>query len=258
MDIIAALLQETDKILILLTRFSGLMLTPIFSAKNIPLVWKTSFVLFLTYFGWLIGLADSYQAPDNGLNLILVLVSEILIGVLISLVAQFIFASIQLAGQIMDFQMGFGIVQVMDPFSGIQVPMLGNFYYILAMLILLQIDGHHLLIQAIVSSYQHIPIGQFTISGGIVQQLVLFFGEIFITGLKLALPLVGSLIIVDVIMGIISRTVPQMNIFMVGMPVKILFGFGVLFMTLPLFIHLLNSLFDHLFWQIDSILRIVS
>lgn len=257
MDIITALLQETDKILILLARFSGLMLAPIFSAKNIPLIWKTSLTLFLTYFGWSMGLANNYQAPDLGLNLFLVLISEFLIGLMLSLVTLFIFAAIQLAGHEMDFQMGFGIVQVMDPLSGTQVPVIGNFYYILAMLIFLQIDGHHLFIKALVSSYQHIPIGGFAVRGGVAQQLVLFFGELFATGLKLSLPLVGTLIVVDVILGIVSRTVPQMNIFMVGMPAKIIIGFGVLFVTLPLFIHLLNALFDHLFWQLDTIMRVV-
>lgn len=257
MEIITALLQETDKILILLARFSGLMMSPVFSARNIPVPWKAALVLLLTYFGWLLGLADNFSTPANWFNFVLVLVAELLIGILLSLVAQLFFAGIQLAGQHIDFQMGFGIVDIMDPMTGVPVPIIGNFYYIIAMLIYLQLDGHHLFLQAIYASYQTIPIGEFAINGVVIQTLLQFFGEVFVVGLKLSLPIAGTILVVDFVLGIISRTVPQMNIFMVGMPAKIIFGFGVLFMTLPLFIYLLNSMFERLFLQIDAIMRLV-
>lgn len=257
MEIINTLLQESDKILILLARFSGIALAPIFNARNIPVTWKAAFILFITYFGWLMGLAQNFTVPTNALALALVLVSEVLLGIVLSLIAQFLFGAIQLAGQLIDTQMGFGIMNVIDPMSGAQAPMIGNFKYILAMLVFLQINGHHLFLQAIYESYQDIPIGQFAVSGSVMQMLLQFFGEVFVTGLKLSLPVVASLLITDVVMGIMSRTVPQMNIFMVGMPAKIILSFGVLLVTIPLYIYLLNSLFEHLFSQIQQFLRLV-
>jgi len=256
MEIINTLLMESDKIFILAARFSGIALAPIFNARNIPVTWKAAFVLFVTYFGWLMGLTANYTSPSQALAFILVLFAEILLGIVLSLTAQFLFGAIQLAGQLIDTQMGFGIMNVVDPMSGAQAPMLGNFKYILAMMVFLQIDGHHLFLQAIYDSYQTIPIGQFGISGSVIQLLLQFFGEVFIIGLKLSLPIVGSLLITDVIMGIMSRTVPQMNIFMVGMPAKIILGFGVLLVTLPLYIYLLNAMFEHLFSQIYQLLRV--
>ncbi len=257
MELINTLLQEADKLLILFARFTGLFILPIFNARNIPTAWKASFVIFLTYFGWVMGLTDNYAVPANGLSFALVLVSELLLGILLSVVTQFFFAAIQLAGQLIDTQMGFGIVNVMDPLSGAPAPILGNFKYILTMLVFLQVDGHHLLLKALYGSYNVIPIGEFAVSDNIIRLLVSFFGEVLFTGLQLALPVVGSLLVVDIVMGIISRTVPQMNIFMVGMPAKILFGFAVLLVTLPLFIYLLNSLIEHLFIQLDQIMRVV-
>jgi len=257
MEIINTLLQEGDKILVLAARFSGIALAPIFNVRNVPVVWKAAFIIFITYFGWLMGLAESYQVPTQTLAFALVVISEILVGIVLSLVAQFLFAAIQLAGQVIDTQMGFGIMNVVDPLSGTQAPLLGNFKYILAMLVFLQIDGHHLFLKAIYDSYASIPIGQFAVKGTMIQMLLQFFGEVFVVGLKLSMPILGSLLITDAIMGIMSRTVPQMNIFMVGMPAKILLGFGVLLVTVPLYLYLLNALFEHLFSQIYQLLRVM-
>lgn len=257
MEIINNLMQESDKVLILVARFSGIALAPIFNARNIPGTWKAVFIVFLAYFGWQMGLAQDYIVPTHTLAFALVLVSELLLGIVLSLVAQFLFTAIQLAGQLIDNQMGFGIVNVIDPLSGAQAPMVGNFKYILAMMVFLQLDGHHLFLQAMYESYQAIPIGQFAISGNAIQVILQFFGEIFVIGLKLSLPIVGTILITDVVMGIMSRTVPQMNIFMVGMPAKIILGFGVLLVTMPLYLYLLNSLIEHLFVQIYQLIRII-
>lgn len=258
MDIISDLLNEIDKFLIILARFSGIGSVPFFSARNVPGQWKVGFILLLTLFGWNVGLTGAYQPPDHVINLILVLINELLIGIVLALVSQFFFASIQLAGQIIDTQMGFGIMNVVDPLSGTQSPLLGNFKYIIAMLVLLQIDGHHLFLQALFDTYLFIPIGGFIIGDEVIKNLIFLFGNIFSTGFKLALPIVGSLIITDLIMGIMSRTVPQMNIFMVGMPAKIILGFGVLMAVIPLYIYLLNALIERLFKEIYQLIRLMA
>lgn len=258
MDIISGLLNETDKVLIIMARFTGIGLAPVFNARNVPVTWKIALVLLLTSFGWSLGLAGTYQAPSNALQFILVLILEILIGIILALAAQFFFAAIQLAGQVIDTQMGFGIMNVVDPLSGTQAPLLGNFKYILAMLVFLQIDGHHLFLQALFDTYAYIPIGGLRIGDELIKNIILFFGNIFSIGIKLALPIVGSLLITDVIMGIMSRTVPQMNIFMVGMPAKIILGFSVLLVTVPLYIYLLNSLIESLFGEIYQIIRLMA
>lgn len=258
MEIISGLLSEIDKFIIILARFTAIGLFPFFSARNLPAAWKIAFVLLLASFGWNIGLSGSYEPPAELISFILVLINEFLIGIVLALVSQFFFASIQLAGQAIDTQMGFGIMNVVDPLSGTQSPILGNFKYIIAMLVLLQVDGHLLFLQALFDTYTFIPIGGLKIGEEVIKNLIFLFGNIFSTGFKLALPIVGSLIITDLIMGIMSRTVPQMNIFMVGMPAKIILGFGVLMAVIPLYIYLLNALIERLFSEIYTLIRLMS
>lgn len=257
METISLLLEESDKLLILLARFSGLGFAPIFNARNVPALWKTAVVLLMVYFSWQIGLANNYQPPETLLKYVLVFLNEVIIGLLLSLIAQFFFAAINLAGQIIDTQMGFGIMNVVDPMSGTQAPLLGNFKFILAILVYLQIDGHHLFIKALIQTYDFIPIGHFSLQEPLIRLLITFFGNIFVTAIKLSFPIVASLIVTDVIMGIMSRTVPQMNIFMVGMPAKIILGFGILLVVVPLYIYLLNTLIAEMFKEIYQIVRVL-
>lgn len=255
MDYLGQILQEGDKILLLLARISGLALAPVYNARNTPLLWKVSFITFITLFGWQLGLIDEYIAPTNTVSYILILLIEIGIGIILSLVAQFFFAAIQLAGQLIDTQMGFGIMNVVDPISGTQAPIIGNFKYILAMLVYLQIDGHHLFLQALFDSYKVLPIGHLYLQNEFFSFLISFGGNIFLIACKIALPIVGALMVTDIISGIMARTIPQMNIFMVGMPAKILLGFGVLLIILPLYIYLMNSLIQDMIKQLYLIIR---
>ena len=249
------LLRVNDRFLILLARLSGIVFAPVFNTKTIPVIWKVSFILIMTVFAWKFGFSASYQVPEGLFAYVITLACEITTGLIISLTAQFFFAAIQLAGQLIDTQMGFGIMNVIDPLSGTQAPILGNFKFVLALLVYLNVNGHHLFIQALFDSYRIIPIGEMSLGTTFLQLLIQYFGNIFIIGLKLSLPIVGALLFADIILGIMARTVPQMNIFMVGMPAKILLGFGVLLASIPLFIYYLNSLIENMFFQIYHIIR---
>lgn len=254
MDILQVLLQESDKFMLLMARFAGIAAAPIYSTRNLPGLWKASFVLFLTLVAWQFGLSDAYQVPNNIGTYFVVFIGEVLIGLIVALVAQFFFAAIQLSGQVLDTQMGFGIMNVIDPLNGTQAPLMGNFKYIIAILVFLQVDGHHYLVQALFDSYQVIPIGEIFFENGFISYLISYFGSIFVIGMKLALPVLGTLLFTDIILGIMSRTVPQMNIFMIGMPVKILLGLGVLLVVIPLYIYLLNTLISDLIKDIYQII----
>jgi len=252
---ISSFLQETDKFLILMARFSGIVFAPVYSTRNIPVIWKMGFVFLVTLTAWQYGTADAFTTPPDTVSYIIVLVSEITIGIILSLVAQFFFAAIQLAGEVIDTQMGFGIMNVIDPLNGTQAPILGNFKFILAMLVYLEVNGHHYFLQALFDSYQVIPVGHISFQNNFYTFLINFFGNIFVIGLKISLPILGALLFTDLILGIMARTVPQMNIFMVGMPLKILLGFGVLLATVPIYIYLLNSLIGDMITQIYQIIR---
>jgi flagellar biosynthetic protein FliR len=257
MNYLAALLGEWDQFLILLARFTGITFIPIFNTRNIPVQWRISILMILTFFAWFIGLGKTVPTELKLPVYVLTIATEVLTGIALALVIQFIFAGVQLAGQLLDTQMGFGIMNVVDPLSGTQAPILGNFKYVLALLVFLQVEGHHYFIKALFDSYETIPVGQsFFLSTHFIQSYLSYFGDIFIIGCKLSMPIVGTLLITDFVMGIMARTVPQMNIFMVGMPVKILIGFFVLLITIPLYIYLLNTSFADTINKIYNLLRL--
>lgn len=251
------LLNESDKFMLVLSRFAGLLLAPIYSTRNLPAMWKAALALFLAFLGWQAGLPGSYQVPAGVGAYVLVIFSEVLVGFSIALTAQFFFAAIQLAGQVLDTQMGFGITNVIDPLSGTQAPLLGNFKYIIAILVFLQVDGHHYLLKAFFDSYDAVPIGQAAVTAGLMEYLFHYFGNIFVIGMKLAIPILGTVLITDIILGVMSRVVPQMNIFMVGMPAKILVGFGVMLVIMPLYIYLLNALIAGMIQEIYQIIDVL-
>lgn len=158
---------------------------------------------------------------------------EIVIGALIGFCFATLFWAIRMAGDLIGLQMGFSIVNVIDPSSTEQVSLIGEFKYILAMLILLILDGHHLMIGALVDTYKVAPIGGGSFGNLTLDAIIRVSAATFVTAIKLGAPVMITLLLTDVVMGIVSRTVPQMNIFIVGFPLKIGIGFLILAASLP-------------------------
>ncbi len=256
MNYLAGFLVEGDRFLVLMARLAGISFIPLFNTRNIPLQWRVFFLLALTFFAWFLGLANTFTVNLQLPAYSLVIITELLTGIAMALVIQFFFAGVQLAGQLIDTQMGFGIMNVVDPLVGTQTPLLGNFKFILAILLFLQIDGHHYFIKALFDSYELVPIGSCVfLDPYFIESYLSYFGKLFIVGCKFGMPIVGTLLVTDFVMGIMARTVPQMNIFMVGMPIKILIGFFVLLITIPFYIYILNLSFSDLFQQIYNLFR---
>jgi len=172
------------------------------------------------------------------------IIKEFIVGLTIGYVAYLVFSAIYLAGQFIDMQIGFSMVNVMDPVNNIQVPVTANFYFILSMIIFLVVNGHHLLIKALFDSYTYVPVGKAVFTGEILDNMIKIFGSIFVIGFKIAAPITAAILITDVALGIISRTVPQLNVFVVGMPLKIGLGIAVIVLTIPAFMMMMDSIFD--------------
>ncbi|WP_249869771.1 flagellar biosynthetic protein FliR [Oceanobacillus saliphilus] len=219
---------------------------PLFSYRTVPLQFKIGFSFFLAMIMF-------YTVDSTGLVMnemyIFLLVKEAMVGLLIGLIAFIIVSALQIAGGFIDFQMGFAIANVMDPQTGAQTPLTGQYLYIIALLFLLSVDGHHLVIDGIVNSYHFIPLDTFIPFGNssIADFVITTFNRMFLIAFQIAIPIVGCLFLVDVAMGIIARTVPQINVFVVGLPLKILVSFAALLAFLPLYITLVRSLFHSMF-----------
>jgi flagellar biosynthetic protein FliR len=166
-----------------------------------------------------------------------------------------LFVGIQFAGQFAGLQMGLDIVDVIDPHSSGQISIIGQYLNILAILILLTIDGHHLVLQGLARSFEVIPLGGIVLKEALMLKLIALSSEVFIIAIKISAPVVLALFLVSVALGVLARTVPQMNILVVGFPVQLAAGLGVLIASLPLFYllmgKLVNALARHLAALID-------
>ncbi|MDR1204492.1 MAG: flagellar biosynthetic protein FliR [Peptococcaceae bacterium] len=256
MDISAPLLEDIGRFFLLIARFAGIGFIPVFSTRNVPVQWRVAFILTLTLLSWQSGLAGGYAGAVFNLAYYGSLFLELVLGLSLALVVHFIFAGIQLSGQYLDTQMGFGITNVLDPMMGTAMPLLGNFQYILCMFVFLEIDGHIQLLEAMRASYEFIPLGG--VDWIQIETLTRYFsdlfGGIFLTGFKLAAPIMTTLMISDVVLGFMNRMVPQLHVFMVSMPVKISLGMVFLWMLIPFYIIILNKL---LVQMLDQIMRVI-
>ncbi len=250
------LLNNFELFLLIFVRMTGLFVTaPIFGRANIPVYFKIGFA-----FTTALLMANVIQVghiidTQNYVLYALYIVKEFVVGIVIGFVAYAIFTSIYVAGQIIDMQIGFGMVNVLDPLSNIQVPVTANLYFMIAMVIFLATNGHHMLIQALYQSFNIVPLGSAGIGADLVNNIVDVFKNMFSVGFKIAAPIVAAVIIADVVLGIISKTIPQMNVFILGMPLKILLGAIVIFLTIPTFIYVVTSLTDSMSFEILKFLK---
>ena len=173
---------------------------------------------------------------------VLMAIREIGVGIILGFVVQLAFGAAVFAGQAISMTMGLGFAMAVDPQNGVQVPVLSQLYIILATLLFLSLDGHLVLIAAVVESYQLIPAGATGIPVASLSAVVALGTLVFAGGILLALPALTSLLLINVAFGIVTRTAPQLNIFAVGFPVTILCGLLIMFMVMPGFIDALAML----------------
>lgn len=239
------LLPDFPAFLLIFVRVSSFFLMmPLFSYRTIPAAHKIGLSFFLA---WIMFYAIDPPALEVNGAFYLLIIKEALVGLLIGFAAYMILSAIQIAGGFIDFQMGFAIANVIDPQTGAQSPLLGQYLYTLGLLLLLSINGHHLLIDGIFYSYRFIPIDQPWLPLGnanIAEYVVKSFSSVFMMALQMSIPVVGSLFLVDIALGIVARTVPQLNIFVVGLPVKTLAGFIVIIAVMGVLIMAVSNLVE--------------
>ncbi len=239
------ILNGFDAFLLVFVRMTGLfVVAPIFGRKNVPAYFKIGFSFLMSLILVNTAVVQSVQYDENLLGYVLLVIKEFMIGLSMGFVAYLTYTAIYIAGEVIDMQIGFGMVNVMDPISNIQVPITSNVYFIISMLILLAIDGHHMLIKALYDSFTSIPPGSAVFDAGLYNGISALFSTVLTTGFKMAAPVLATIIIVDIALGTISRMVPQMNIFVIGMPLKIIVGLIILAITIPMFINVLREVFE--------------
>ena len=230
---------EIIRFVIVLTRLLGIMLlAPFFGNQSFPIQVRIIFSLVCA-----LVLAPSLplkQVPvELDLSSVLVLmVGEVMIGLILGFAASCVFAGLQFAGQIISFQLGFSIVNLIDPQSEVEAPIFSFLQNYIGMLFFLIINGHHWFLTAIRDSFSFLPIGGISIRGPLMEHLVHLSAQVLIIGVRVAGPVIAVCVITDLVLGVISRAAPSIHIWIVGMPLKLLVGFSCLslsFYFLPRF-----------------------
>lgn len=256
-DLVNYLLLNFELFILILIRVTGFfVITPIFSSRTVPTIAKIGISVILALTLLPLEINTFYLEITNIRTLLYWSVSEFLIGIIIGFIAYIYFSLIYLAGMLTDIQMGFGMVNIMDPETNAQMPLMGGFYNIIFTLIFLTVNGHHQLIKGLIYSYEAIPIGvNISINEITIEYLIKIFAEFFILAFQLSAPIVIAILLTHVVLGILARTMPQMNIFVVGLPLKIFIGIIILLLSLPLLLPFSESLFDKMFQSIYEIMH---
>lgn len=223
-------------------RLSAMMaVAPVFSAAGFNIRTRALLAVLIAALA-----APSLPAPPIDSLLsgagVLMGIREIGVGLVLGFVVQMAFGAAVFAGQAISMTMGLGFAMAVDPQNGVQVPVVSQLYVILATLLFLVLDGHLLLITAVVESYQLMPIGVTGLPVSSLSAVIALGTMVFAGGILLALPALTALLLINVAFGIVTRTAPQLNIFAVGFPVTILAGLFIMFLVMPGFIEALTQL----------------
>jgi flagellar biosynthetic protein FliR len=225
-------------------RISALFLaSPIFSASSFPVRARVILAVLIT--GLVApSLPELPQVDPIGPLGLLLAMQQIVIGLGMGFAMQMVFAAVVIAGQSISMTMGLGFAMAVDPQSGVQVPVLSQFYLILATLIFLALDAHLVLIHFVVESFWLLPVGMSNWRPDFGLDMALWGSQMFLSAILLALPSLTAILLINITFGVITRAAPQLNIFAVGFPVTILAGFVFIIITLPTVFSLLLKYFE--------------
>lgn len=250
---------EIIRFVIALLRVSGIMLfAPFFSNQAVPVQIRAAFALVIAYV-----LAPSlpFSAIPNDLDLSSItglVAGEILSGILLGFAASCVFAGLQFAGQIISFQLGFSLINQFDPQTNVEAPVFSFLHNYVGLLFFLLINGHHWFLLAISESFGPLPVGGFQIHGSVLAWILELSAQVLVIGLRIAGPVIAVTTIVDVVLGIIGRAAPQIQILIVGMPLKILVGFGSLSFSFYFLPRYLASIYSTLYKTLFSLVHAMS
>lgn len=250
-----AVAHHLEYFVLIFLRVSALIFSsPVFGRRNLPNQFKICLSIVLAYIAFTAAPSLRLISYNSILEYVLLCVKELLFGLVLGYVTTLFFAIAQVAGHVIDMQMGFGMVNIFDVQSNISVPVTGNFLYTIMMLAFFAVNGHQQLVYIILKTFSNIPPGKVALSASLGITALEVFALSFAMALNVAMPIVASGFLGEAIMGVIVRTTPQMNVFVVGIPLKILLGFAALLLILPVYVSFTDGLFQKMFSSIDYML----
>lgn len=217
--------------------------SPVFGARGVPATVKVGLSLALTVMVAPILPAMPDVPPASAAGLF-ILADQLMIGFAMGLAIRIVFSAVEMAGHIMGLQMGLGFATFFDPQNSAQIPIMGQFLGLVAILLFLAVNGHLMVISVLVDSFRVLPVGLYPLASGAWKTVALWGGEIFRSGMLISIPVVAALLMTNIALAVLNRAAPQLNIFVVGFPLTLAIGFIVIALALGHFLPVFNSMLE--------------
>jgi len=249
----AAILSWIEQFFMIFLRTSAIFTgSPVFGRRNVPNALKIMLSIFLSYI--LIGIFPPGEPRDYDLwSYGAACLKEIVIGLTIGVVTNMFFSVAISAGQIIDMSIGFSMAQILDPQLGVTVPVMGNFLNMLMLLSFFLVNGHHMLIRILADTFRYMEPGNFSINLDAVLIIAQSFLLTIVMAVKIAMPVLAASFLAEMAMGLLMRVVPQMNMFVVGIPARLFLGLVLLLIVAPVYMELTNTVFEEMFKALQNV-----
>ena len=245
-------------ILVFLRMSAIIVLMPVFGDQVVPARVKAGLAFILTVLIYpALSIPVTLPAMDNTVLTFVRMGGEIIVGATIGFAARIVFAAVQMAGELVGIQMGVSIANVIDPITSTQVSILSEFFYLVALLVFLTVDAHHIFIAAMSDSYKTVPMLGIHFGSGMAREMLFLTQAMFVTGLKISAPVMAVLLFINVGLGIVARTVPQINVFIVGFPLQLAAGLIFMGLSMPFLTTMLSWDFMGMTSEVRKILTLL-
>nr|WP_319488396.1 flagellar biosynthetic protein FliR [uncultured Caproiciproducens sp.] len=242
-------------LLFIFMRMSGcIMFNPILGRKNVPVIVKVGLTLMLSVFSYHLVPAQTIES-SSFIILFISLLKELLIGYMVGYVIQLFLSIIQISGENMDMQIGISMSKIYDPQSNVSMPMSASFINTMYILIFFAVNGHLTLIQIFIKLCVMVPYGSLQFEPAMYQQLVSMFSLILVYAVKMSLPVLAVELIAEIAVGLVMRAVPQIDIFVINIQLKVILGFIILIIMVPPLASFLEKLILLMFDNINQIFQ---
>jgi flagellar biosynthetic protein FliR len=217
---------------------------PLLSSTSIPRIARVALALLASFLAFPMVLQSGYPIPESGLAYVFLLIGEAMIGIIMAFMLTVVYGAFQTAGQMFSLQMGFGASQVFDPLAQIEIPLLGQFLNIMAMFVFVFTAGfQRVFLTGVYYSFQSVrAIDLVLMRGDILSTMLRGLSGLFGNALIIAFPILGTLFLVQVVMGLLAKAAPQMNLLMMGFPVSIGVAFLILMISIPFMVETFDRL----------------
>ncbi len=249
--------QKLEVFILVFVRTAGIFtMTPIFGANQVPPQVRIAVAVGMALIFVPLCPVDAVLAGDV-LPMALLIAKEALVGLVIGFVVTLVFAVFQIAGDFIDAQAGFSFATMVDPASGTSTSVAARFHQILVGLLFFATNAHHVVITGLADSFRLVPIGETALNPLVANGALDIFATLFTVALRIASPVVAAVFLADVALAIVSRAVPQMNVIMAGMPLKLGVGLVGLLVALPVLATSSQGVFADMYSQMGSMLHLL-